>query len=72
MQERERREAALARATGRQAKALRLLYDLLDVDQGMTDWEIDRVEEWAALVEEGGRLTSRQMAKLVEIHRQRT
>lgn len=46
-----------------------LIGRLCEIEAGLTAWEVDRIEEWARLVEAGGELTERQREVCEEILR---
>ena len=44
-----------------------LVEDLLEVESGLSDWEVDFIESISRSIEEYGRLTDRQLSKACEI-----
>lgn len=51
----------------REKEALECLEALLEVEQGLTDWEVERIDEWSRRQRP---LTGKQINKIFEIYDQ--
>lgn len=49
-----------------------LLESLCEIEEGLTDWEVERVDEWAKIVDMGRPLSQGRRSKAEEIFRDRT
>ena len=48
-----------------------LMESLCEIDDGLSEWEVERVDEWAKHVSKGGILSRGQRAKAEEIFREK-
>lgn len=55
----------------RQPDAYEKLEEIAELEEGVSEWEIARLEEWLPLLESGQTLSPKQLASVEKIHRER-
>jgi hypothetical protein len=48
-----------------------LMDSLCEIEDGLSEWEVERVDEWAKVLDKGGILSRGQRAKAEEIFREK-